>query len=171
MLPAHAKLLFSSLNTQLWMTLSLGKEQLKARQIKCFLEKTERNHKLEFLLPYVLRLSPTTTKLLFGLTLKALNIRTLDLDCKVHFFMCWKDYKQHSFCYYSWFNTLLPPLPIPTSNKMSAVLNVLVLMSIWDPQTVYSATGISSDRWAQELFMHWQTYHTKIKLLALVFSL
>lgn len=67
------------------MILSSGKEQLKARQIKHFLGKTERNHKLEFLLPHVLSLSLTNTKLLFGLTLKALNLRTLDLDCKLHF--------------------------------------------------------------------------------------
>lgn len=170
MLAAHAKLLFSSLNAQLWGTLSLGKEQPKTRQIKCFLGKTERNHKLEFLLPYVLRLTPTITKLLFGLTLKALNLRTLDLDSKLHFFTYWKYYKQQRFCYYSWFNTLLPPLPILISNKMSADLNILVSMPLWDLQTVYSAIGISSDRQAQELLRHWQIHHAKIKWLALVFS-
>lgn len=54
------------------MILSLGKELLKAKQIKCFfLGKTNRNWRLKFLLPYILRLSPTVSKFLSGLTLKA----------------------------------------------------------------------------------------------------
>lgn len=161
MLPAHAKLLFSILNAQLLIILRLGKQQPNVRQIKCFLGKTERNHKLEFLVPYVLRLTLTITKLLFGLTLKVLNLKRIRFRLKTSLFMCWKDYKQHRFCYYSWFNTLLKPLSILTSNKMSAVLNVLVSMSTWNPQPIHSAIGISSNRRAQELFKHWQTYHVK----------
>lgn len=95
MLPAHAKLLFSILNAQLLIILRLGKQQPNARQIKCFLGKTERNHKLEFLLPYVLRLTLTITKLLFGLKLKALNLKRIRFGLKTSLFMCWKDYKQH----------------------------------------------------------------------------
>lgn len=57
------------------MMVRLGKELLKKENYMFFLGKTKRNQRLKFPLPYILRLSPTVTKLLLVLTLKAPNPR------------------------------------------------------------------------------------------------